>query len=70
MSDRFKDAEIWWASAPNVSALFRQRVQDHGLFIALDMTLGFDWRAEESAFPPQPIHRALSSMLASVPKNF
>lgn len=53
MQDRIKDADMWWRSEPTVSSELRNRVETHGLHRALDMTLGFDWRSDQSNFPPK-----------------
>lgn len=50
---RLEDADVWWAAQPVVSDQFRGRVDRHGLYKALDMTLGFDWRSDQSDFPPK-----------------
>lgn len=53
MTDRLHDAEIWWSTQPKVSPTFLDRVEQHGLHKALDMTTGFDWRDHKSDFPPR-----------------
>lgn len=49
---RLDDAQAWWESDPQVSQTLRDRVEQHGLFQALDMTIGFQWRDLASDFPP------------------
>jgi len=44
VGERLKDADAWWKSGPKVSNTLRERVQRYGLYQALDMTFGFDWR--------------------------
>jgi hypothetical protein len=60
MSDRLNDATAWWLSNPPVSDQFRGRVEKHGLYVALDMTVGFDWRSHESEFPPKAALRCVA----------
>jgi hypothetical protein len=60
MSDRLKDSTAWWQSNPPVSDQFHGRVEKHGLYVALDMIVGFDWRADESEFPPKAVLRRVA----------
>jgi hypothetical protein len=64
VGNRLKDADAWWKSGPKVSNTLRERVQRYGLYQALDMTFGFDWRFADPDFPP-PRGRLLSGLLGT-----